>query len=111
MLEDLDRMSLASMLTDATSLTMTPTLIPSVFSNKFLSVDVLPLPKNPLNNVMGTFSSAVVASVMEEEAENNGGKCNTALVFVSLVQDDDNGVGRDNDVVLGTTVNPPTIQT
>lgn len=63
-------MSLASMLTLATSLTMTPTLMPSRFSSRFLRAEVLPEPRNPASRVMGTAvfpSSSVVVSAAVEK--------------------------------------------
>ena len=48
--------SLASMLTAATSLTIVPTLIPSVFSRRRLRAVVLPAPRNPARMVIGTFA-------------------------------------------------------
>mmetsp|Transcript_25643 Transcript_25643/g.46428 ORF Transcript_25643/g.46428 Transcript_25643/m.46428 type:complete len:268 (+) Transcript_25643:290-1093(+) len=55
----------ASILTEATSFTITPTLIPSRFSSKFLSAVVFPLPKKPDSSVTGTgfFFSTASASI------------------------------------------------
>jgi hypothetical protein len=44
----------ASMLTSATSLTTTPTRFPSLFSKMCFRVVVLPTPRNPEMNVIGT---------------------------------------------------------
>mmetsp|Transcript_23733 Transcript_23733/g.53491 ORF Transcript_23733/g.53491 Transcript_23733/m.53491 type:complete len:247 (-) Transcript_23733:86-826(-) len=46
--------SLASIFTEATSLTTTPTLV-SAFSSQCFSRVVLPVPKNPLSNMTGTW--------------------------------------------------------
>ena len=55
------RISFASILTFATSLTTTPTLKPSRFERMWLSSVVLPAPRNPLRRVSGTAASEVPA--------------------------------------------------
>mmetsp|Transcript_7363 Transcript_7363/g.17962 ORF Transcript_7363/g.17962 Transcript_7363/m.17962 type:complete len:296 (+) Transcript_7363:1035-1922(+) len=56
------RSSLASMLTDAMSLTITPIRRPSLFSRMFLSSVVLPAPRKPLRIVIGTRLAFVASS-------------------------------------------------
>mmetsp|Transcript_60424 Transcript_60424/g.72641 ORF Transcript_60424/g.72641 Transcript_60424/m.72641 type:complete len:230 (+) Transcript_60424:1235-1924(+) len=50
----LARMSLASIFTEATSFTITPTLYPSLLERRLVRQDVLPLPRNPARSVTGT---------------------------------------------------------
>mmetsp|Transcript_21099 Transcript_21099/g.44517 ORF Transcript_21099/g.44517 Transcript_21099/m.44517 type:complete len:255 (-) Transcript_21099:225-989(-) len=55
-------MSLASILTLATSFTIVPTLIPSVFSNNRFNAVVLPAPRNPDRMVIGILAGVPSAS-------------------------------------------------
>ena len=45
--------SLASMFTEAISLTMVPSLMLALFSRIYLRVEVLPEPRNPARRMMG----------------------------------------------------------
>mmetsp|Transcript_53542 Transcript_53542/g.113716 ORF Transcript_53542/g.113716 Transcript_53542/m.113716 type:complete len:248 (+) Transcript_53542:1133-1876(+) len=54
-------MSFASIFTLATSLTIVPTLIPSVFSNKRFNAVVFPAPRNPERIVIGIFAGLFFA--------------------------------------------------
>ena len=62
--------SLLSMLMDATSLTMIPTLRPSLLVSRFWRVVVFPEPRNPARSVIGTYpASASVSSFLVSESE------------------------------------------
>jgi hypothetical protein len=60
-----ERMYLASIFTEATSLMTTPTLYPPVFCKRFCNVEVLPDPRKPLSNVIGIILLLVLSALVE----------------------------------------------
>ena len=66
--------SLASMFTEATSLTIVPTFMLDLFSRRCFRVEVLPDPRNPARRIIGIgfLSSLSVCGVALRWVENDG---------------------------------------
>ncbi len=81
-----DLISFASMLTSATSLITTPTLLPSLFSRMCFKVVVLPTPRNPERNVIGTCNHGNRGSVRKSVIASFHGDAGLLLIWHSFLQ-------------------------